>query len=242
MTDLQKPTHPEKLMFNAPGYKCRNNKNGTSREYWQVREDIRKLGYEITCVRLHFPNTNEGREALSKRCQRLTTESILWKNNGCKFPSNIVSKKQFEGTKNALVSEEDMIYFIKEKRIAGVSNVKIGFSNEPYVRLSQLQTSHPCELLLIAIMKGNKRKERELHKLFKEFHIRGEWFKLTKSIRDFIKENCDETALKNKGTNKYSMVMKFEKLSKDQSILRNLYRTGDKNVFRDGKGGFERRS
>jgi hypothetical protein len=42
---------------NAPGYKCKPNRDGTFREGWEARHDIAKRGYEPTWVRLHFPDT-----------------------------------------------------------------------------------------------------------------------------------------------------------------------------------------
>lgn len=84
-----------------------------------------------------------------------------------------------------------MIYFIK----AGDKSLKIGYvDNEKNLkrRLSQLQISSPDKLKLIAYFEGSIKKEKELHKKFSSYHIRGEWFDsafLNQDIKCIIEEN-----------------------------------------------------
>jgi hypothetical protein len=53
---------------------------------------------------------------------------------------------------------------------------KIGVSNDPEKRLAALQTSFPYPLALLWAVPGGFSRERRLHSLLKDFHLRGEWF------------------------------------------------------------------
>ena len=63
---------------------------------------------------------------------------------------------------------------------------KIGFSNDVYKRLKQLETGNPYKLVLIDKFKTNhKRKiETTLHNTLKHLNVNGEWFRLSE---EFVK-------------------------------------------------------
>lgn len=84
-----KPTRP----LNAPGYKCKPNRDGSFREGWEARHDMAKRGYEPTWVRLHYPDTPEGRRQLSVHCQSLQGQMLSWAANNGAFP-----KLGYDGT------------------------------------------------------------------------------------------------------------------------------------------------
>jgi hypothetical protein len=70
------------------------------------------------------------------------------------------------------------IYFIRSGKNGPI---KIGLGT-PSERLKSLQTGNPEELFLIGVIpNGGLKKELELHEMFREYNIRGEWF-----------EPCDE--------------------------------------------------
>lgn len=73
------------------------------------------------------------------------------------------------------------VYFIR----AG-SNVKIGFSTQPMDRLQSLQTSHPDKLEILCTIAGSRDTERDMHKRFAKFHVRGEWFRMSSEITAFV--------------------------------------------------------
>jgi hypothetical protein len=54
--------------------------------------------------------------------------------------------------------------------------VKIGWSRNPFGRMSEFQAAHFAELRLIDKWPGTERDERLLQKHLAEFRIRGEWF------------------------------------------------------------------
>ncbi len=66
--------------------------------------------------------------------------------------------------------------------------IKIGRSNHPERRLSQLSTGNPSELVILGKISGGSEVEAELHKGFTHLHKRGEWFKASDELRSFVKE------------------------------------------------------
>jgi len=80
------------------------------------------------------------------------------------------------------------VYFIaNEKRDA----VKIGKADDPSERLSQLQTANPEALVPLKSIPGGVAEERELHNQFKSDWIRGEWYRLTDTLKKFIQDTVD---------------------------------------------------
>ena len=80
------------------------------------------------------------------------------------------------------------VYFISTKR---KKVVKIGVANNPKKRLKTFQTANHEELIILRVIKVANRDlafklESALHQKFKKYHIRGEWFKLTPTVIDFI--------------------------------------------------------
>ena len=55
--------------------------------------------------------------------------------------------------------------------------VKIGMAKDPYKRLADLQCGHYEELWLAGLIPGYYHVERAMHREFRKFHIRGEWYR-----------------------------------------------------------------
>jgi DNA invertase Pin-like site-specific DNA recombinase len=72
-----------------------------------------------------------------------------------------------------------LVYFIRDG-----SKVKIGHSVKPSVRMATLETHSKLELL--AVCHGGRIREQALHKRFKEYRIKGEWFDLSPPIIKYI--------------------------------------------------------
>ena len=66
------------------------------------------------------------------------------------------------------------IYFIKE---TDSYFVKIGEAENISKRLKALQVANPRKLILFGSVLWEHRKEREFHKKYSKYHIKGEWFK-----------------------------------------------------------------
>lgn len=65
------------------------------------------------------------------------------------------------------------VYFIQEDES---DVVKIGWANEPFDRLTTLQTGNPRELVLRWLIVGDVKVEQRLQAVFSDACIRGEWF------------------------------------------------------------------
>lgn len=74
-----------------------------------------------------------------------------------------------------------MIYFLKRSN----GDVKIGTTIRLSVRLKQLADEHGV-LELLGVCPGSFAEERALHRKFKDFCVRGEWFDHHESLQDFI--------------------------------------------------------
>lgn len=80
--------------------------------------------------------------------------------------------------------EPEYTYFIGA---ADGTEVKIGRSKQPGVRLGQLQTGRPEPLYLYGyIPHKTPNTEKELHEKFAEYRLHGEWFIYSPDIRSYI--------------------------------------------------------
>lgn len=75
------------------------------------------------------------------------------------------------------------VYFIQ-----GGDFIKIGFSTNPMARLRGLRTACPFDLKLLADIPGSKDDELQIHRMFADLHVRGEWFRNDARILAFIKQ------------------------------------------------------
>lgn len=79
--------------------------------------------------------------------------------------------------------EDGFVYFvINEKQ----SICKIGYSVSPAKRLKELQTGCPYPLHIQKTVVGDIEMERLFHKIYKEYRLEGEWFKLEGKLKTFI--------------------------------------------------------
>jgi hypothetical protein len=72
--------------------------------------------------------------------------------------------------------KKGIVYFIRD---TGTNYIKIGRTDgDPEDRLSCLQVGNPSELIIVKLIECDDSiaLERELHKKYAAFHIRGEWF------------------------------------------------------------------
>lgn len=66
------------------------------------------------------------------------------------------------------------------------NKVKIGVSKNPRQRLGELKTGSSSKVRIYYVTPGDRQRERELHALFAEHRVNGEWFLFHRSIRDWI--------------------------------------------------------
>ena len=84
-------------------------------------------------------------------------------------------------------TKEGDVYFIQ---INDNGPIKIGRATNIKARLRYLQDATPKQLNLIHVIKhGGNKLEKELHHRFRKFNIKGEWFKPSKLILNYIKKS-----------------------------------------------------
>jgi len=82
--------------------------------------------------------------------------------------------------------ETKSIYFILDEE---ANAVKIGIGKSPEARLEELQIGNPHKLKLIKVIENKTElTELHLHQLFSKDHLNGEWFNLSKELRDYLNE------------------------------------------------------
>lgn len=79
---------------------------------------------------------------------------------------------------------QSFVYFMT----AG-NKVKIGVSKNPRRRLDDLKTGSSRLVSIRYVMPGDRQKERELHTLFAEYRVNGEWFLFTSAIKEWIAQD-----------------------------------------------------
>lgn len=101
------------------------------------------------------------------------------------------------------------IYFILFRNYPAV---KIGWSQQPFSRLRQLQTACPERLLIVGIIPNrDERHEQEIQSRFQETAYSGEWFQLSDELIAFIADNCEPMAVEIAGRFYGERVQKLEK-------------------------------
>ena len=78
-----------------------------------------------------------------------------------------------------------VVYFIRDGEF-----VKIGYSDNPKRRMSDLQMANPRKLEFLGSFPGGEADEQRLHMVFEQFHIRNEWFFYSDAIRRFAEKHC----------------------------------------------------
>jgi hypothetical protein len=82
------------------------------------------------------------------------------------------------------------IYFIGNVELGAV---KIGRSNNPQKRLTELQTANSQDLVLYGVIDDvTPELENTLHKILNNIQLKGEWFKLTDKLIRFMVSKTDE--------------------------------------------------
>ena len=64
--------------------------------------------------------------------------------------------------------------------------IKIGHSEWPIARLSNLQCGLPIEIILLAKFPGALDDEAAVHRVCRRLHVRGEWFRETRGLLAYI--------------------------------------------------------
>ena len=87
---------------------------------------------------------------------------------------------------------DGFVYFIQEEE---TGRIKIGFSENPFQRLKELQTGNSSKMTLIGQIEGGADEENNIHREFAEERIRenGEWFRPSERLTNYIKQRIEKS-------------------------------------------------
>ena len=138
--------------------------------HWAQRDRLRKLEKSIIKVSEKISSINylgsEMRAYLESKVQELTA-----------IPQEYELSAKYECH----------IYFIR-----CLDSVKIGYSKNPDMRLTALQTANPNKLELLYSFPSFQWKEKEIHQELIAHHINLEWYKYNDYVKEYIEKLKDE--------------------------------------------------
>lgn len=85
------------------------------------------------------------------------------------------------------------VYFLR-----GGNEVKIGFSTNLPQRLEKLRNGNAYPVFICRYVEGTPTTERQFHKRFAEYRLRGEWFDLRGSLARFLENHIYPVTLPEK--------------------------------------------
>jgi len=103
------------------------------------------------------------------------------------FPDDLTSRLAMRDKQRHLQRTKGVIYFVRCQEF-----VKIGYASDWRARVRSLAVSNPYRLSLLCLLKGGTDHEAELHSHFSEFRERGEWFRLSAEIMEFVSDALGE--------------------------------------------------
>lgn len=153
----------------------------------------KKVGYKYSSILRHFALRKLKENSFDTVTVCRSTDNEVFEYYKNLLHSDVLSdhkkmlddkKKETENLKNGFV------YFLVNNEY---SFCKIGFSDNPEKRLSEVQTGCPYALRLHHFFTGTTRDERNQHHKYKHLNSNGEWF----FIKDELKEYLDSVICKN---------------------------------------------
>ena len=117
----------------------------------------------------------------------------------------------------SVVIKQKSIYFIVDDDSKAV---KIGVADFPEFRLQDLQVGNPHKLRLAKVIQnGSHKLEQELHRLFSDYVLGGEWYRLTKEIEDYLGDKHQDIQLDDEFRNFFPALAGEQKAGLEQDIL-----------------------
>jgi hypothetical protein len=83
-----------------------------------------------------------------------------------------------------LCNRRRYVYFV----ISESGHIKIGIANNVKKRMIIMRTDNPYPIKLLGKIKAEGHPENEIHKMFSQYRVRGEWFMDVPEIRKFIEK------------------------------------------------------
>lgn len=90
------------------------------------------------------------------------------------------ARSLFGGPSNKKPKLQKLVYFV----LASDNLVKIGCTTNLQKRIGNLSVLHPTFKLLGTV---DNRTEKQVHDIFSDFRVKGEWYRYDESMMDYIK-------------------------------------------------------
>lgn len=168
----------------------KESKNGITKLDQEIRLLMCEAQETTKQIKKIIEETGKTKEKLLVNKLESIIESLINKDKGkvIKLARDKAEKKLLKLAKNKMpeiISKEDdssdeiedytgSVYLIRHGQ---TSYYKIGYSNNPYKRLADIQIHNPEEVTLTTFCPGNFALERKFHIKYAKRRIRGEWFK-----------------------------------------------------------------
>lgn len=117
-----------------------------------------------------------------------------------------------------------MIYFIQGEI---TKRIKIGYT-KGFIqkRMQDLQTGSPDKLIFLGAHPGTEKEESELHTMFHQHRLHGEWFNNDESLNEYISNQCFhsmEAAYSVDSLEQNSIIDRDESLLLNEGEISNKY-------------------
>jgi hypothetical protein len=90
-------------------------------------------------------------------------------------------RAKLEQPKRKLGKPLEFVYFVRCEEF-----VKIGWATAIETRMNNIRINNPYPIELLAMMVGSSEEERTLHAFFRDDRERGEWFRFSQAMKDFV--------------------------------------------------------
>jgi Meiotically up-regulated gene 113 len=132
-------------------------RNGRALGYWQPTKAMRDEGFVLVPCGPDGPEAHAIAAKWNSRWQHFRSEN---KADQVRSPSR----------------DYGFVYFLRAGK-----RVKIGFSKNPFTRISDLRTNIADPLDNVVIFKGSRLDEQRLHRRLRAYRMEGEWFALSET-------------------------------------------------------------
>jgi hypothetical protein len=156
-------------------------------------EEDRAIIWDEWHSKQHKTNAEAARAA-SARLQKIIRPNLMWRivlemraANGLpaklKGGSGRRAGRREPSLGGAWDKHKSQVYFLQQGE---TDRVKIGFSCRINGRISNLRSSNPDKLTLLATVSGARDAEARLHKRFSRYRITGEWYRLEGKLAEYV--------------------------------------------------------
>lgn len=215
LTGLSTETKPKRQAFVASAHDqiARSNKGLNSAENGKLSRgrprqwfdpERRQIAWDEWHSSAHATNTEAADEA-SRRIGQRISHLTMWRivkemreakglkgtgasgrrpNSAAATLASVVGKPDPNRPLPKARVRRGVVYFVKN---GARDRVKIGFSEGHQKRIASLQGASADRLMLIGTVSGTRKTEIRMHKRFRAYRERGEWFRVEGALATFLK-------------------------------------------------------